>query len=118
MLRRKQTRTIVLSRIHDLVTSYDFIPSSVALIINSCTAILPPAEFPDLLQSRNLDGHAAMYWAMIHNRREALSVLCGFISQFSSVYSPDLRSACEVTNDHALFNGRPIHEVSVALSSV
>ncbi|OAX38016.1 hypothetical protein K503DRAFT_770897 [Rhizopogon vinicolor AM-OR11-026] len=56
MLRRKQTRTTVLSRIHDLVTSHDFTPSSVALIINSCAAILPPVEFSNLLQSRNI-GH-------------------------------------------------------------
>lgn len=44
-----------------------------------------------------------MYWAIVNGRREALSAFVGYIPKLSSVCSEDLRRACMVTSDHALF---------------
>ena len=102
-LRIKKERATVLSRIRDLVSTPNFTPSSVASIVNACAAALTAAEFSDLLQTSNIEGHTAMYWAIVNNRREVLSAFTGFISKFSSACSCDLRLACMVTSDHALF---------------
>ncbi|OJA09662.1 hypothetical protein AZE42_03661 [Rhizopogon vesiculosus] len=103
MLRQIRTSTIVLSGIRDLVTGPDFIPSSVAPIVNSCAAALSASKFSSLLQSRNIDGHSAMYWAIVNNRLEALSAFTGFISKLSSDCRSDLRLACIATSNHASF---------------
>ncbi|KAJ8589888.1 hypothetical protein M405DRAFT_933170 [Rhizopogon salebrosus TDB-379] len=97
------SRTTVLSRIRHLVTSPNYTPSSVAPIVNSCAAALSVSEFSDLLQSLYIGGHTAMYWAIVNDRREALSALVGYISQISSVCSDDLRTACMLVSDHILF---------------
>ena len=102
-LQIKQARTTVLSLISDIVSTPDFIPSSVAPIVNSCAATLPVSEFSDLLQTPNIQGHTAMYWAVVNNRQEALSVFSGFIPKLSSTCSSDLRLACTITSDQALF---------------
>jgi hypothetical protein len=96
-------RTTVLYHIHDLVTSPKYTPSSVAPTVNSCAAALSSSEFSNLLQSLNIGGHTAMYWAIVNDRREALSALVGYISQISSVCFNDLRIACMLTSDHTLF---------------
>ncbi|KAJ8583499.1 hypothetical protein M405DRAFT_828520 [Rhizopogon salebrosus TDB-379] len=44
-----------------------------------------------------------MYWAIVNDRREALSALVGYISQISSVCFDDLRIACMLASDHTLF---------------
>lgn len=97
------TRTTVLARIRDLLTTPNYIPSTVIPIVNSCADLLSAAEFSSLLQSRNIEGHTAMYWAIVNDRREALSAFTGFISEISSVCSDELRLACMTTSDHALF---------------
>ncbi|KAG0704521.1 hypothetical protein DFH29DRAFT_997610 [Suillus ampliporus] len=61
------------------------------------------AKFSNLLQTRSIEGHTALYWAIVNNRPEALSAFFGFISQISSVCSSDLRLACMTTSDHASF---------------
>ena len=99
----EQQRTTVLSSIRDIVSAPDFTPPSVASAVNACAATLPAAEFSDLLKTPNIAGHTALYWAIVNNRQEAFSALAGFISQFSSVCSSDLRLACLVTSDQALF---------------
>jgi len=99
----EQQNTTVLSSIRDIVSAPDFTPSSVAPIVDACAAALPATEFSNLLQTPNIAGHTALYWAIVNNRREAFSAFAGFISQFSSVCSSDLRLACMVTSDHALF---------------
>ncbi|KAG2124816.1 hypothetical protein DEU56DRAFT_983470 [Suillus clintonianus] len=78
-------------------------PSSVTSAVNACAATLPAAEFSDLLQTRNIEGHTALYWAIVNNRPETFSFLAGFISQFSSDCSSDLRLACMTTSDNELF---------------
>jgi len=93
----------VLSRIRDIVSAPGFTPSSVAPVVNACTAVLSAADFSDLLQTPNIEGHTALYWAIVNNRREAFSVFAAFISEFSSVCSSDLHLACMATSDHALF---------------
>jgi hypothetical protein len=100
---RVRTRTTVLSRIRDLVTTPNYTASFVVPTVNSCAEVLSTSEFSDLLQTCNIEGHTAMYWAIMNNRREALSALIGFIYQISLVCSDDLRLACMFTNDHALF---------------
>ncbi|KAG2156033.1 hypothetical protein DEU56DRAFT_765238 [Suillus clintonianus] len=92
-----------LSRIRDIVSAPDITPSSVSLIVDACAASLPAAELSDLLQSPNIEGHTALYWAIINKRQETFSVLAAFISKFSSVCSSDLRLACMATNNQALF---------------
>ncbi|KAG1845498.1 hypothetical protein DFJ58DRAFT_893663 [Suillus subalutaceus] len=91
----------VLSHIHDIVSFPNFMP--VAPIINTFAAALLPAEFSDLLQNPNIEGHTAMYWAVVNGQREAFSVFAAHIPQFSSVCSSDLRLACMSTSNHALF---------------
>ncbi|KAG0700971.1 hypothetical protein DFH29DRAFT_1052830 [Suillus ampliporus] len=72
----------VLSRIRDLVSALDVTSSSVASIVNACATALTVAQFSDLLQTPNVEGHTALYWAVVNNRREALSAFTGFISEF------------------------------------
>ncbi|KAG1889400.1 hypothetical protein F4604DRAFT_1915272 [Suillus subluteus] len=91
----------VLSHIRDIVSVPNFMP--VAPIIDTFAAALLPAEFPDLLQNPNIEGHTAMYWAVVNGQREAFSVFAAHIPQFSSVCSSDLRLACMSTSNHALF---------------
>ncbi|KAG0700079.1 hypothetical protein DFH29DRAFT_933961 [Suillus ampliporus] len=102
-LRVKQSRTIVLSCIRDIVSAPDFDSSSIVSAVDTCVAALSAVEFSDLLQTPNIEGHTALYWAIVNNRREAYSVFALFISKISSVCSSDLRRACMVTSDHALF---------------
>src|ERR1700710_2210258 len=99
MLGSKQTLTTqsqitALSRIRELVTGPDVTPSSVAPIVNSCAADLSAAKFSAILQSRNIEGHSATYWAIVNNRPEALSAFTGFISKISSGCRSELRRAC------------------------
>lgn len=93
----------VSSRIRDVVSIPDITPSDVALIIDDCAASLSAAEFSDLLQSPNIEGHTALYWAIVNKRQEALSAFAVFITKFSSICSSDLRLACMATHDQALF---------------
>jgi hypothetical protein len=93
----------VLSRVRDLVSAPDFTPSSAAKIVDDCAAALPNEEFSDLLQTSNIEDHTALYWAIVNDRLEAFSALAGAISEFSSNCYSDLRLACMITNDQALF---------------
>lgn len=93
----------VLSRVRDLVSAPEFTPSSAAKIVDACAATLPNEEFSDLLQTSNIEDHTALYWAIVNDRLEALSALTGAISEFSSSCYSDLRLACMITNDQALF---------------
>jgi hypothetical protein len=94
-------RTTVLSRIHDLVTNPNYTPYSAAPTVNSCAAALSSSEFSDLLQSLNIKGHTAMYWAIVNDRREALPALVEYISQISSLATCALR-ACWLATTHCL----------------
>ncbi|KAG1866650.1 hypothetical protein DFJ58DRAFT_698876 [Suillus subalutaceus] len=99
-----QKQTTVLSRIRDIVSAPDIIDTpSVALIVDACTASLSVAEFSDLLQSPNIEGHTALYWAIVNKRQEAFSAFAVFITKFSPVCSSDLRLACVATHNQALF---------------
>ncbi|KAG2045215.1 hypothetical protein BDR03DRAFT_995442 [Suillus americanus] len=91
----------VLSHIRDIVSVPNFMP--VAPIVNTCAAALLPAEFSNLLQNPNIEGHTAMYWAVVNGQKEAFSVFAAHIPQFSSVCSSDLRLACMSTSNHGLF---------------
>ncbi|KAG1897697.1 uncharacterized protein F5891DRAFT_1241405 [Suillus fuscotomentosus] len=93
----------VLPRIRDLVSTTNLSPSSIELIANKCAYDLTAAELSDLLQTLNIEGHTALYWAIVNHRQEGLSAFRLFISKLSSECSSDLRLACMRTNDHALF---------------
>lgn len=97
-----EKHTTVLSRIRDIVSAPD-ITSPVAPIVDACAASLSVAEFSDLLQSPNIEGHTALYWAIVNKRQEAFSAFAVFITKFSSVCSSDLRLACVATHNQALF---------------
>lgn len=102
-LRNKQHRKIILSRIRDIVSAPDVTPSSVAPTVNACATALSHAELSVLLQKPNIEDHSAMYWAIVNNRGEALAAFSAFIPKFSSVCSSELRLACMLTGNHALF---------------
>ncbi|KAG1732393.1 uncharacterized protein EDB91DRAFT_672321 [Suillus paluster] len=88
----------------EIVSSPDFTPSSVAQIVNSCAAALPTiAEFTNLLQQPNIEGHMALYLAIVNNQREVLSAFTKFISEFSPDCSSDLRLASMGASDHGMF---------------
>jgi hypothetical protein len=53
-------------------------------MVNACAATLSHAEFFDL-QKPNIEGHSAMYWAIMTNRGEALAAFSAFLPKFSSV---------------------------------
>ncbi|KAG1753124.1 hypothetical protein EDD22DRAFT_733663, partial [Suillus occidentalis] len=93
----------VLSRVRDLVSAPESTPSSAARIVDACAAALPNEEFSDLLQTANIEDHTALYWAIVNDRLEAFSALAGAISEFSYNCYSDLRLACMITNDQALF---------------
>ncbi|KAG2157331.1 hypothetical protein DEU56DRAFT_764036 [Suillus clintonianus] len=110
--RIKQTRTTVLSLIRDMVSAPDFTPSSVVPIVDACAASLPAAEFTNLLQTSNIEGHTALYWAIVNNRREALVAFFRFIPKYTSTSYSDLRLACMATSDHALFMNLKLYAVA------
>ncbi|KAG2133296.1 hypothetical protein DEU56DRAFT_981534 [Suillus clintonianus] len=93
----------VLSCICDLVSAPDFTPSSATEIVNACAAALPSTEFSDFLQTSNIEGHTALYWAIVNDKLEVLSMFAEFISEFSSNCRSDLRLACMTTNNQVLF---------------
>lgn len=109
--------SIVLSRIRDLVVGPNYTPSSVAPIINSCAVTLSAAKFSNLLQSCKIEGHSAIYWAIVNKRPEAFSAFIPFMSKLSSGCQSDLRRACMVVSNHALFIqlnlGRPTCKCAV-----
>ncbi|OAX41926.1 hypothetical protein K503DRAFT_832877 [Rhizopogon vinicolor AM-OR11-026] len=99
----KKRRAAVLTLIREVVrvsaTPFPFTSER----IKACSDILPGAEFSDLLQTPNIEGHTAMYWAIVNNRREAFSALAVFIPKFSFKCVSDLRLACMITSDNTLF---------------
>ncbi|KAG1873847.1 hypothetical protein F4604DRAFT_1955495 [Suillus subluteus] len=97
-------RNTVLTCIRNIVSAPDFTPSSVIPIVNACAAALFAVEFSNLLQTPNIEGHTALYWAIVNERPEAFSVLSSFIPKFPATCSSDLRLACMVTDDQALFS--------------
>jgi hypothetical protein len=99
-----QKYATVLSRIRDIVSAPDIIDTpSVAPIVNACATSLSVAEFSDLLQSPNIEGHTALYWAIVNEQQGAFSAFTVFITKFSPVCSSDLRLACVATHNQALF---------------
>ncbi|KAG1857752.1 hypothetical protein DFJ58DRAFT_878246 [Suillus subalutaceus] len=103
-LQSRQTRNTVLTCIRDIVSAPDFTPSSAIPIVDACAAALSATKFSDLLQTPNIEGHTALYWAIVNERPEAFSALSKFIPKFSSACSSDLRLACMSTSDQALFS--------------
>ncbi|KAG1789604.1 uncharacterized protein HD556DRAFT_1446830 [Suillus plorans] len=98
-----ERRATVLSRIRDLVSPTDVSPSSIESIADACAHDLTAAELSDLLQTPNIEGHTALYWAIVNHRQEVFWTFKLFISKFSSKCSSDLRLACMRTSNHALF---------------
>jgi hypothetical protein len=84
------------------ITPHPLLPLLLTLVLRLSES-LSVSQFSNLLQSLNVRGHTAMYWAILNDRREALSALVGYISQISSVCSDDLRTACMLVSDHILF---------------
>ncbi|KAG0700965.1 hypothetical protein DFH29DRAFT_1000666 [Suillus ampliporus] len=64
----KQKRNTVLSCIRDIVLAPNFAPSSAVPTVNACAAALSAAQFSDLLQTSNIEGHTALYWAILNLR--------------------------------------------------
>ncbi|KAG2099118.1 hypothetical protein BD769DRAFT_1677474 [Suillus cothurnatus] len=96
-------RIMVLSRIRDIVLTPNFAPSSAISIINACAADLTPKRFSKLLQTPNIEGHTALYWAIVNKQREVLSAFAAFISECSPACSSELRLACPLASDHTSF---------------
>ncbi|KAG1838256.1 hypothetical protein F4604DRAFT_1941642 [Suillus subluteus] len=101
--RKNQKRTAVLFHIRDIVLAPDFTPSSVTSNVNACAAALPAAEFSNILTRLNIEGHTALYWAIMNNRPEAFWALKKLTSCYSSDCTSDLRIACTITSDHEMF---------------
>jgi hypothetical protein len=96
-------RTTVLSTVRDLVATPDLTAASMAPIVNPFA--LSPAELSDHLQLLNVEGHTPIYWAIVNCRKEAISAYIALLSSFpiSSACSSDLRLACMVTSNNAVF---------------
>ncbi|KAG2040918.1 hypothetical protein BDR03DRAFT_1026938 [Suillus americanus] len=103
LLQTTQKQKSALSQIRDLVSAPGFTPSSVVQVVSNCAATLPSAVFSHLLQTPNIEGHNALYWAIVNNRREAFSAFTAFIPRLSSICCSDLRLACMMTSDQELF---------------
>ncbi|KAG1858803.1 hypothetical protein DFJ58DRAFT_913284 [Suillus subalutaceus] len=101
--RMKQKRAAVLSRIRDIVLAPDFTPSSLTSNVNACAAALPAAELSNILTQLNIEGHTALYWAIVNNRPEAFWALEELTSWYPSDCTYDLRIACTITSDHEMF---------------
>ncbi|KAG2369571.1 hypothetical protein BDR07DRAFT_1371140 [Suillus spraguei] len=109
-----QSKQECLSCIRAIVSSPDFAPSSVAQTVSACAATLPAAtEFSKLLQQPNIEGHTALYWAIVNNRREALSAFINFIPKLSPACSSDLRLACVMLDLSEELNRCPPDEIQV-----
>jgi hypothetical protein len=96
--------TTVLSTVRDLAATPDITAAStMAPIVNAYA--LSPAELSDCLQLLNVEGHTPIYWAIVNCRQEAISAYIALISGFpiSSACSSDLRLACMVTSNNAVF---------------
>ncbi|KAG2068409.1 hypothetical protein BDR04DRAFT_1103387 [Suillus decipiens] len=104
--RMKQKRAAVLSRIRDIVLAPNFTPSSVTPNINACAAALSAAELSKILIQLNIEGHTALYWAIVNNRPQAFWALFNtlIVMKYPSLdLYWDLRIACMVANDHTLY---------------
>ncbi|KAG2146284.1 hypothetical protein DEU56DRAFT_899729 [Suillus clintonianus] len=100
---KRERRARALSCIREIVSYPDFNPTSVESTVNSCAATLSAADFSNLVQQLSFEGHTALYWAIVNNRREAFWAINKFISEFSPACTSDLRRACMAVNDHDLF---------------
>ncbi|KAG2067924.1 hypothetical protein BDR04DRAFT_1158556 [Suillus decipiens] len=76
----------VLSCIREIVSSANFTPVPAAPFVKASAAALPAAEFSILLQTRNIEDHTALYWAIVNNRRKALLEFVKFIFAFSPAW--------------------------------
>ncbi|KAG1750500.1 uncharacterized protein EDB91DRAFT_1344152 [Suillus paluster] len=101
--RSKPDHTSTLSRIRDIVSAPDFMPSPVVQNVNACAAALTATDFSDILQTPNIKGHTALYWAIVNHHSDAFVAFYRWISQFSSVCTSDMRLACMTTSNHELF---------------
>ncbi|KAG2353645.1 hypothetical protein BDR07DRAFT_1495915 [Suillus spraguei] len=103
--RMKQKRAAVLSRIRDMVLAPNFTPSSVIPNVNACAAALSIAEFSKILTQLNIEGHTALYWAIVNNRPQALWALWNKLigKYYPSDCLLDLRIACMIISDNAIF---------------
>lgn len=101
----RQKRKVILSRIRDLVCTPNLIPSSIAPVIKTCITqgALSPTEFSAFLQLPFIEGHSAMYWAILNHRREVLSAFAAHIPRFLLFCVIDMRLACKIINDQASF---------------
>ncbi|KAG1800716.1 hypothetical protein EV424DRAFT_1647959 [Suillus variegatus] len=94
-LSAKQRRATALTKIRTLVFVTDGnTPSPVEWDITI-------AELSNLLQTRNFEGHTALYWAIVNH-----AAFVKFIDRFkfSPECSSDLRLACMRTSNHTLFS--------------
>ncbi|KAG2129277.1 hypothetical protein BD769DRAFT_673382 [Suillus cothurnatus] len=101
--RMKQKRAAVLSRIRDIVLAPDFTPSSVTQNVNACAVALPTSELSNIITQLNIEGHTALYWAIVNDRSQAFWALRKLTSCYPFDCSSDLRMACMITNNHTLF---------------
>ncbi|KAG2089615.1 uncharacterized protein F5147DRAFT_780569 [Suillus discolor] len=104
--RMKKKCTAVLSRIRDIVLGHDLTPECMLPNILVCAAALGPgAEFFKILLKRNIKGHTALYWVIVNNRLQVFWALHEFTySYYSPVCKDDLRNACMITSNHAIFS--------------
>ncbi|KAG0693286.1 hypothetical protein DFH29DRAFT_839209, partial [Suillus ampliporus] len=63
----KPDHTSTLSQIRTIVSTPEFKPF-VVLIVKTCAVALPVEEFSDILQIPNIEGHTALYWAIVNRR--------------------------------------------------
>ncbi|KAG2136794.1 hypothetical protein BD769DRAFT_1438356 [Suillus cothurnatus] len=87
----KHVRQSVLMLIHDLVPS----------CAQSCSA--KNLSLSTLLQEPTVAGHTAIYWAIVHYRPSLLDALLKHSSPLTPVTQSEMRKACLVASNQALF---------------
>ncbi|KIK35519.1 hypothetical protein CY34DRAFT_812061 [Suillus luteus UH-Slu-Lm8-n1] len=99
LLRTTQKQKFTLSPIRDLVSAPGFTSSSssvtVISLLSACAAALSPPMFSHLLQTPNIQGHTALSWVIVNDRREAFSpFVVESFPDFRLLGCFDLRLAC------------------------
>ncbi|KAG1897698.1 uncharacterized protein F5891DRAFT_1279930 [Suillus fuscotomentosus] len=106
-LSAKQRRATALTQIRKLVSVTDGnTPSGPSSSVAKWD--ITAAELSNLLQTRNIEGHTAPYWATVNHRQEVRSAFTKLFEvdnfKFSPECSSDLRLACMRTSNHTLFS--------------
>jgi len=110
----REVRTTVLGLVRDLVRQQNSTSVESRGILESCAEACSShsLSFSSLLQEKSIEGHTPLYWAIIKRSSDSqaedyvpdfLTSLLSYSSPLTATTRSDIRLACLLTSDQALF---------------